>query len=199
MESGRSVCVCRVCLKYCREIERDSERKQVGERSRCESTDILIWKKSEPLMNNSCSINGRKATWKPFNVEQSLYNEFYGSLCCKYPCQTPSSEVFKFSRPQKTRIKKNTLRDSILLHMWFWQLFTLQHRAEGLNLLTHPKSNLDTFFFGCAGRFASKYWLWHCCFCTASQMKTVNEHHPFRWQRKAPLWIYADIRCECDA
>lgn len=52
------------------------------EKGRHEPTDR---KTSEAVMNYSCTINAYEATWKPFTVERSGYNTFYGSPHCKYP------------------------------------------------------------------------------------------------------------------
>lgn len=68
---------------------------------------------------------------------------------------------------------------------WFWQLFTLQNRAGGLNLLTHPKSQFGwsiCFFRVPSGRFANRDWQWHCFCWTTTWMKIVNKHHLFCWR-----------------
>lgn len=54
----------------------------------------------------------------------------------------------------------NTLTDSTLLRLRFGQLFTLQHRAGGLNLLTRPKSQFGRSIcvFVPSGSGASKDW-----------------------------------------
>lgn len=55
---------------------------RTGERGRRGPTD---GKTSEGVMNYSCPISAYEATWKPFTVERSGYDTFYGSSHCKYP------------------------------------------------------------------------------------------------------------------
>lgn len=57
-------------------------REKDKEKGQHEPTDR---KTSEAAMNYSCTINAYEATWKPFTVERSGYNTFYGSPHCKYP------------------------------------------------------------------------------------------------------------------
>lgn len=56
-----------------------------GESRREGSRGPTDGKTSEGVMNYSCPISAYEATWKPFTVERSGYDTFYGSSHCKYP------------------------------------------------------------------------------------------------------------------
>ena len=54
--------------------------------------------------------------------------------------KTKLRRLYVYQTIKRSKLTKMHLTASTLLHSRFWQLFTLQHRAAGLNLLTRPKS-----------------------------------------------------------
>lgn len=128
-------------------------------------------------MNNSCNINGTRGNLETFgggtlslqhilwlhtpemSIIQMILNQH------KTFTKHQSVKSSSLADHKRAELTKNALTDSTLLHSRFRQLFTLQHRAEGLNLLTHTKSHfgrsvLGFFLFWVPGESSgSKYWL----------------------------------------
>lgn len=106
-------------------------------------------KSSEWFRSHKCNANARKPETFQWNI--LFHTTFNGSFATLETTKhSPNIRRWSLSLAdqkgteltRKRRGKKNrTLPDSILLHLTFWQLFTLGHRAEGLNLLTHAKSH----------------------------------------------------------
>lgn len=167
-------------------------REKTKERGRCGPTE---GKTSEAAMNYSCTISAYEATWKPFTVERSGYNTFYGSSHCKYPLfrrfeitakHLPNTNLRGLADHKGTELTKRHLHipPSCTRGLDNYLHFGT---STDLDLLSHPKSK-----FGCSLSFILEL-LPAIIGCEVAPNGVPSADRPPVCQRNAPkrLFLYA--------
>lgn len=124
----------------------EGQREKTGERGQRGPTD---GKTSEGVMNYSCTISAYEATWKPFTVERSGYNTFYGSSHCKYPLfrrfeitakHLPTTNLRGLADHKRTELTKRHLHIPPSCTRGLDNYLHFGTQSTDLDLLSHPQS-----------------------------------------------------------